>query len=259
MDIPKNNFKARLLSGQLQYGLWLGLADPVSAEICAGAGFDWLLIDAEHGPNELRGILAQLQAIAAYPSQPIVRPVEGRTSVIKQLLDLGAQTLLVPMVESAEQATQLVSALRYPPRGVRGVGTALARGARWNRLPDYFDKAEQEICLIVQIESRMGLDNLTEIAKVEGVDAIFIGPADLAGSLDHLGQPGHPDVVVVIENALREIQEAGKASGILAADPELARNYVGVRCEIRRRWCGYGVVGSRHQGSGGAVRPGLGC
>ena len=227
MDIPKNVFKRRLLEGQLQYGLWLGLADPISAEICAGAGFDWLLIDAEHGPNELRGILAQLQAVSAYESHPIVRPVEGRTSLIKQLLDIGAQTLLVPMVETAEQAAQLVSALRYPPRGVRGVGTALARAARWNRLPDYFHKAEEEICLIVQIESRAGLDNLTAIAAVEGVDAVFIGPADLAGSLGHLGEPGHPQVVSVIEEALSQIAAAGKASGILAADPKLARKYVG--------------------------------
>jgi len=226
MKMIANTFKQALKDARVQYGLWLGMADPLSAELCAGAGFDWLLIDAEHAPNDVRTVLAQLQAVAAYDSHPVVRPVEGSQSVIKQMLDLGAQTLLVPMVETAEQAEALVRAVRYPPHGNRGVGTALARAARWNRVEGYFEHADDEICLIVQVESATALEALDDIAAVDGVDAVFIGPADLAASLGHLGNPAHPDVKQIIENALKRIRDAGKAPGILCVDPVLARNYV---------------------------------
>ncbi|AMK31284.1 4-hydroxy-2-oxoheptanedioate aldolase [Pseudomonas mosselii] len=226
MDMPINTFKQRLRTGQAQIGLWLGLADPYCAELAANAGFDWLLLDGEHAPNDLRGLLGQLQAVAPYPAQPIVRPVIGDTALIKQLLDIGAQTLLVPMVESAEQARQLVRAMRYPPHGVRGVGSALARASRWNSLPGYLDQADEQMCLLVQVENREGLANLDAICAVEGVDGVFIGPADLSAAMGHRGNPGHPEVQAAIDDAIVRIGRAGKAAGILSADEALARRYI---------------------------------
>ena len=222
----KNAFKARLKAGEPQIGLWLGLANAYCAELAANAGFDWLLIDGEHAPNDLRSLLGQLQAIAPYPSQPIIRPVVGDTALIKQVLDIGVQTLLVPMVESADQARELVRAITYPPHGVRGVGSALARASRWNSVPDYLDKADEEMCLLVQIENTVGLANLDEIASVDGVDGVFIGPADLSAAMGHRGNPGHPDVQAAIEDAIARVRKAGKAVGILSADEKLARRYL---------------------------------
>lgn len=225
MQLPVNHFKQALAQQQTQYGLWVGLVDPVCAEIAASSGFDWILIDGEHAPNDVRSILHQLQAAAPYATQVVARPVEGTPSIIKQLLDIGVQSLLIPMVETAEQAQMLASACRYPPKGIRGVGTALSRAANWGRIPDYLHQADQEICLLVQVENRKGLDNLDEILKVDGIDGIFIGPADLAASLGHLGKPSHPDVAAAIESALKRIRQAGKAAGILSVDPKLARDY----------------------------------
>lgn len=226
MDMPINHFKQRLRSGEPQIGLWLGLADAYCAELAANAGFDWLLIDGEHAPNDLRGMLAQLQAVAPYPSQAVIRPVVGDTALIKQVLDIGAQTLLVPMVESAEQAQQLVKAMHYPPKGIRGVGSALARASRWNTIPGYLDHADEQMCLLVQIENNEGLANLDEIVAVEGVDGVFIGPADLSAAMGHRGNPGHPEVQTAIEDAIVRIGKAGKAAGILSADKKLAQRYI---------------------------------
>ncbi|GLU38364.1 4-hydroxy-2-oxoheptanedioate aldolase [Pseudomonas sp. NBRC 100443] len=226
MHIPLNTFKQRLQSGEAQIGLWLGLADPYCAELAANAGFDWLLIDGEHAPNDLRSLLGQLQAMAPYPAQPIIRPVLGDTALIKQLLDIGAQTLLVPMVDSAEQARELVRAMRYPPFGVRGVGSALARASRWNSIPGYLDEADAQMCLLVQVENLEGLANLDAIAAVDGVDGVFIGPADLSAAMGQRGNPGHPEVQAAIEDAIARIQRAGKAAGILSADEKLARRYL---------------------------------
>ncbi|MDD1012738.1 4-hydroxy-2-oxoheptanedioate aldolase [Pseudomonas rubra] len=226
MDMPVNRFKQRLQRGEAQIGLWLGLAEPYCAELAANAGFDWLLIDGEHAPNDLRGMLGQLQAIAPYTAQAVIRPVIGDTALIKQVLDIGAQTLLVPMVESAEQARELVRAMHYPPKGVRGVGSALARASRWNSIPGYLDQADEQMCLLVQIESLEGLRNLDAIAAVEGVDGVFIGPADLSASMGYRGNPAHPEVQVAIEQAIERIQQAGKAAGILSADQTLARRYL---------------------------------
>ncbi|MGX9566299.1 4-hydroxy-2-oxoheptanedioate aldolase [Pseudomonas sp. CFBP 5748] len=226
MDMPINTFKQRLRSGEAQIGLWLGLADAYCAELAANAGFDWLLIDGEHAPNDLRTMLGQLQALAPYPCQPVIRPVIGDTALIKQVLDIGVQTLLVPMVESADQARELVRAMHYPPHGVRGVGSALARASRWNSIPGYLDKADEQMCLLVQIESREGLANLDAIAAVDGVDGVFIGPADLSASMGFRGNPGHPDVQAAIEDAIGRIRQAGKAAGILSADEKLARRYI---------------------------------
>lgn len=221
-----NPFKQAIRSGKPQIGLWQALANPYTAEICAGAGFDWLLLDAEHAPNDLPLILAQLQAIAGYPVEAVVRPPTGDSTLIKQYLDIGVRSLLVPMVESAAQATELVRATRYPPHGIRGIGSAIGRASRWNRTADYLRTASDDICLLLQVESRKGLDNLDQIAAVDGVDGIFIGPSDLAAALGHLGQPGHADVQAAIENGISRTLLAGRSSGILIADETLAHRYL---------------------------------
>ncbi len=231
MNNPVNPFKRALAQKQLQIGLWLGLASPYTTEICAGAGFDWLLIDGEHAPNDLNSILAQLQAIAGYPaSHAIARVPVGHghvgTALIKQYLDLGVQTILVPMVDTAEQARAVVQAARYPPQGIRGM--AGARASRWGRIADYALHANEQICVLVQAETRTALDNLDAIAAVDGVDGVFIGPADLSASLGHVGQPDQPQVRDAIENAFERIARAGKASGILMTDEALARHYIGL-------------------------------
>lgn len=225
MKTPKNHFKRALQSGKKQYGYWLGLCSPISTEICANTGYDWLLIDGEHAPNNLNSVLAQLQAVNATASHPIVRLVDDNTATIKQYLDVGAQTLLVPMVETAEQAEQIALAVQYPPVGIRGVGTALARAACWNMVDGYFDDVDNELCLIIQIESLKGIENLDEILAVERIDAVFIGPADLAATMGHLGNPNHPDVYALIEAAARKINAAGKASGTLAVNKQVAKKY----------------------------------
>jgi 4-hydroxy-2-oxoheptanedioate aldolase len=226
MPAPRNTFKAALAARQSQIGLWLGLADPYMAEISAGAGFDWLLIDGEHGPNHIRSILGQLQAVAALPSHPVVRVPIGESWIIKQVLDLGAQSILVPMVETAEQARTLVRAVRYPPQGMRGVGAALARASSFNMVPDYLQTANAEICLLLQIESRAGLAKLDEIAAVDGVDGVFIGPSDLAADMGYLGNPGAPEVQAAVRESLDRIVRSGKAAGILTADARLGQGYI---------------------------------
>lgn len=223
---PDNTFKQALARGDTQIGLWSGLADPYAAELCAGSGFDWLLIDGEHAPHDLRSTLAVLQAIAPYPVQPVVRVPEGSAALIKQVLEIGATTLLVPMVDSAEQASALVRAMRYPPQGVRGVGSGLARSSRWSAYPNYLQEANDRVCLLVQVETVAGLAALEAIANVEGVDGVFIGPADLSASMGYLGQPTHPVVRSAIDAAIAAILRAGKAPGILCADEALARYYL---------------------------------
>ncbi|HEX7388641.1 MAG TPA: 4-hydroxy-2-oxoheptanedioate aldolase [Acidiphilium sp.] len=232
MTAEANAFRDGLRSARTQIGLWVGLASGYSIEICADAGFDWLLIDGEHAPNDVRTILHQLQAAAPYPPHCIVRPPIGQTHLIKQMLDIGARTLLIPMVETAEQAADLVAAMQYPPRGVRGVGSGLARAAGWGQRPDYLHDCGDAMCLLVQIESRRGLDNLDAIAAVPGVDGVFIGPSDLAASLGHLGRTNDPEVQVAIEDAIRRIHASGKAAGILATDPNVARRYIELGCRF---------------------------
>ena len=223
-----NPFKQALAERRAQIGLWLGLADPYSAELCAGAGFDWLLIDGEHAPNDLRSILGQLQAIAPYGSHPIARIPVGHghigTTLIKQYLDLGVQTLLVPMVDTPEQAADLVRAMRYPPEGIRGM--AGARASNWGRNPSYVHDANAQVCLLVQAETETSLRHLDAIAATEGVDGVFIGPADLSASMGHVGNPGHPQVQAAIADAIARIVKAGKAAGILTTDEALAHHYL---------------------------------
>ncbi|MEZ5480049.1 MAG: HpcH/HpaI aldolase/citrate lyase family protein [Thiolinea sp.] len=228
MKTPHNPFKRALQTGQQQYGFWLGLCNPLSAELLAHTGYDWLLIDGEHAPNDLRTVLAQLQAIAGTPAHPVVRLVDGNPATIKQYLDIGAQSLLIPMVETAQQAEALARAVTYPPHGMRGVGTALARAAHWNLANDYFAAVDEELCLLIQVESVTALENLDAILQVERVDGVFIGPADLAATMGHLGNPAHPDVKAAVETAIRKIRAAGKAAGTLATHKTIARHYESV-------------------------------
>jgi 4-hydroxy-2-oxoheptanedioate aldolase len=231
MKTPPNLFKQAIAGPGARIGLWVGLADPYAAELCATAGFDWLLIDGEHGPNDLRSTLGALQAVAPYASHPVVRIPQGDTALIKQVLEIGATTLLVPMVESAQQAQALVQAMRYPPSGIRGVGSGLARSSRWSAYPNYLHEANDSMCLLVQVETATALARLDEIAAVDGVHGVFIGPADLSASMGHLGNPGHPSVQAAIDDAIARILAAGKAPGILAVDEAMARRYIdlGVR------------------------------
>jgi len=226
MQIPTNTFKQNLQAGTAQIGLWLGLANAYTAELLAATGFDWLLIDAEHAPNDVRSILPQLQAIAPYPVQPVVRPVEGNVALIKQYLDLGAQTVLIPMIETAEHAAQMVAATRYPPKGIRGVGSALARSSRWNGINDYLKHADDQMCVLVQVESARALCNIEAIAETEGVDGVFFGPADLSASLGFLGNPAAEEVQKSILEGISTVRKIGKAAGILTADQTLAHRYL---------------------------------
>ncbi len=226
MNAPENLFKKALARRKPLLGLWLALAEPYCAELAATCGFDWLLIDAEHGPNDLRSVLAQLQAVAPHPSHPVVRLPVGDAALIKQYLDIGAQTLLIPMVESAQQARDLVAATRYPPAGIRGVGAALARASSFASRSNYLHTANDEICLLVQVESAEAMKHIDEISGVEGVDGVFIGPSDLAASMGYLGNPQHEAVQAAVADGRRRIEAAGKASGILIGSEALSRRYI---------------------------------
>ncbi|WP_337270540.1 4-hydroxy-2-oxoheptanedioate aldolase [Oryzifoliimicrobium ureilyticus] len=226
MPAPKNLFKQALKEGRPQIGLWQALASAYSVEICAGAGYDWLLLDGEHAPNDIPTLVTQLQAMRGSPAHPIIRPPAGETYLIKQLLDIGAQTLLIPMVDSKAMAENLVKAVRYPPHGVRGVGASIGRASDFNRIGDYLSNANDEICLLVQVESRAGLAALDEIAATKGIDGVFIGPSDLAADMGFLGRPSAPEVQAAIEDALKRIQTHGKAAGILMGDLGLAKRYL---------------------------------
>ncbi len=207
-------------------GMWVCSGSPLVAEICAGAGLDWVLIDMEHSPIGLESVVGQLQAVAAYPVTPVVRVPIGDVVTIKQVLDLGAQNLLVPMVSSVDEARAAVAAVRYPPRGRRGVGSALARSARWNRVDDYLANADAHVSLFVQIETAEGVDAAAGIAAVEGVDGVFVGPSDLAASMGLLGEQTHPDVMAAVRRTFDAVRGAGKPVGVNAFDPAVAQSYV---------------------------------
>jgi 4-hydroxy-2-oxoheptanedioate aldolase len=226
MDLPPNDFKRALVAGRQQIGLWASLANAYTAEIVAGAGFDWLVLDGEHSPNDPPIILTQLQAVAAYPVMPVVRPAWNDTVLIKRYLDIGTQTLLVPYVNDGDEAARAVAAMRYPTRGMRGVA-GVTRASRFGRVKDYARRAEEALCLLVQVETREGLANLEAIARTDGVDGIFIGPADLAAALGHLGDQQHADVQSAIQDAIKRIRACGKPAGILATDDASARRYIG--------------------------------
>ena len=236
MQTPRNPFKQALAQGRQQIGLWAALASAYSTELIAGVGYDWLLLDGEHAPNDVRSILAQLQAVASAQqafgdarSHPVVRvPLgtgEAGTAVIKQVLDLGAQTLLVPMVDTP---AQVAAAARYAPAGVRGMGSALARASRWQAHPRYVHEANEQVCVLVQVETALALRHVDAIAATPGVDGVFIGPADLSASMGHPGNAAHPDVQAAIADGIARILRAGKAPGILATSEPQARRWLDV-------------------------------
>ncbi len=225
MELQRNAFKAALKDGRLQIGLWSSLCSNVAAEVIADSGFDWILIDTEHSPNEVPDVLAQLQACGRGTATPIVRPAWNDPVLIKRYLEIGATTLLIPFVQNAEEARRAVAACRYPPAGIRGV-TTMGRGSRYGRVADYLKRADGEIGLLVQIETGAALDVLEEIAAVDGVDGVFIGPADLSASLGQIGNPSHPAVQEAMKGAVDRLRAVGKPAGILAPREDDARRYI---------------------------------
>ena len=225
MDLQRNAFKHAIAAGQLQIGLWSSLASNIAAEIISDSGFDWILLDTEHSPNEIPDLVTQLQAIQAGTATPIIRPAWNDAVLAKRCLDIGAQTLLFPYVQNAEEARRAVASTRYPPQGIRGVAVA-TRAGRYGRVPGYLTKANAEICVLVQVETRAALSELEAIAKVDGIDGVFIGPSDLAASLGHLGNPQAPDVQKAIKEAVTRLRALGKPAGILTANEEEVRRYI---------------------------------
>ncbi|WP_071286756.1 HpcH/HpaI aldolase family protein [Mycolicibacterium llatzerense] len=218
-------------------GLWLGLANAYSAELCATLGFDWLLIDAEHAPNTVRTVLHQLQAISGTASTAVVRPPTTDADTIKRYLDIGARHLLLPMIDNAEQARDAVAASRYPPHGIRGVGSALARASEWGGQTDYLATANTGLCLIAQIETPAAVAAVDDIARTDGIDAIFVGLSDLAATMGHLGRPAHPDVQSAFAHVVARARHAGKPVGTLATSPTLAQS-------AERYGCSFIAVGT---------------
>lgn len=229
MNLPTNHFKRAIGAGQLQLGLWSGLSNSITVEVLANSGFDWLLLDTEHSPNELPMVHSQLQAISQGKAHPIVRPPWNDTVTIKRYLDVGVQTLLIPFIQDAQEARNAVAATRYPPLGVRGYSAA-ARASDYGRVKDYPTRCEEELCLLLQVETPQALANIEAIAAVDGVDGIFIGPGDLSASMGFIGKPMQPEVVAAIEDAVRRIRACGKAAGILVGDEALARHYIEIGC-----------------------------
>ncbi|MGF7053947.1 4-hydroxy-2-oxoheptanedioate aldolase [Bosea sp. OAE752] len=225
MNLPSNRFLASIRSGQPQIGLWLSLASGYATEAVAGAGFDWLLIDTEHSPNDLGSVLTQLQVLAAHPVTPIVRPDWNDPVLVKRLLDIGAPGLLFPMVQSPEEAARAVAATRYPPHGIRGV-SGCTRANGFARMSDYFSRIEEETAVLVQVETRAAIAQVLEIGRTEGVDGVFFGPADIAADMGLLGKPSDPAVWDVIRPAARKLIEAGIPVGTLVFDPAFARSLV---------------------------------
>jgi len=225
MNEIENKFKTAIKAGHKQYGIWNGIPHSYAAEILAGAGFDWVLVDAEHGPFDINQIVIQLQAMSRYPVTPIVRMPNADPVYVKTLMDAGVQSFIIPMIENGETAELMAKALKYPPEGFRGVGTALARAAQWNRVNNYFQLANDQMCLITQVESIKGVEALDDILAIKGVDVVFMGPADLAGTMGHLGNPGHPDVKALVNDCLKRIVDAGKVPGVLTSSKELIADY----------------------------------
>lgn len=225
MELPRNPFKQALAEGRLQIGLWSTLASNIAAEIIADSGFDWIVLDTEHAPNEITDLLPQLHALGGGTATPVVRPAWNDPVLIKRIMDLGVHTLLVPFVQNAEEARRAVAATRYPPAGIRGAAGAV-RASRFGRIADYLQRANSEVCLLVQAETATSLADLEAIAAVEGIDGVFVGPSDLAASLGHVGNPGHPHVQNAIEDAAKRLGAIGKAAGILTSDTAAARRYI---------------------------------
>jgi 4-hydroxy-2-oxoheptanedioate aldolase len=253
-----NTFKHALASGQAQIGLWCTLASPYAAELVAGSGFDWLLLDTEHTPADVPLVLQQLQAVAAEPlhrAHPVVRAAWNDPVLIKRILDIGAQTLLLPFVQNADEARAAVAAMRYAPRGIRGMGGTM-RASHYGRDVDYVRDAESELCLLVQVETAEALAQLEAIAAVDGVDGIFIGPADLSASMGHPGNAGHPEVRAAIDDAIRRIRAAGKAPGILMVDDARARECLALGAQFVAVGMDMILLRNAADGLAAAFRPG---
>ncbi len=254
--LARNRLLAKLQSGKPQYGLWLGIPDTSIAEMMAGAGFDWLVIDHEHGPYELRDVMHHLQAMAPYDVAPLVRPVDANPGLLKKLCDIGVQSFLLPMVDTAEQAAAVVDAVNYPPEGSRGLGTSMARAARWNTVPDYVRDANREMCIIVQAETVAALENLDAIARTDGIDGVFFGPSDLSASMGHVGNAAHPDVIKAISDGIATVRAAGKYAGLLCLDEAKTGFYV----EAGANFIGIGVdtllIGNAARSLAARFRPG---
>jgi 4-hydroxy-2-oxoheptanedioate aldolase len=225
MEITRNVFKQAVKERRLQIGLWSSLCSNIGAEIISDSGFDWILLDTEHSPNEIPMLVQQLQAVGKGTATPVVRAAWNDLVLIKRILDIGAQSILIPYVQTPEEARRAVQAVRYPPRGMRGVAGA-ARASRYGRVTDYLNKADDEICLLVQVETKSALEQIEAIASVEGIDGVFIGPADLSASLGHLGTAQHPDAQTAIQDAARRLAAIGKAAGILTGVEAEARRYI---------------------------------
>lgn len=222
MNVKPNAFLAAIRAGKPQIGVWVGLSSPFAAEIIAGAGFDWAMIDMEHSPNDLTSVLGQLQAFAAYETTAMVRPEWNDAVLVKRLLDIGAPGLLFPMVQTVEEATKAVSSTRYPPRGIRGVSTS-TRANRFGRVGDYFTRSEDELAVLLQVETRAAVNAALEIGAVGGCDGIFFGPADIGADMGILGQPTHPDIWAFILPVARKLIAAGIPVGTLVGDSGFAR------------------------------------
>src|SRR3954465_5197759 len=225
MDLPKHQFKSTLKSARPQIGLWSSLSSSYTVEVIAGAGFDWILLDSEHSPADLENLLGQLQAAAPYPSHPVVRVPWNDMVTMKRILDVGAQSLLIPYVSTADEARAAVAHTRYPPAGVRGVA-GTTRATRFGRVKDYAKRAHEEICVLVQVETQGAVDNIEAICAVDGVDGVFVGPADLHASMGYVGEIANPKVKPIIDDAIRRIRKAGKAPGILTPSEEDARRWL---------------------------------
>jgi 4-hydroxy-2-oxoheptanedioate aldolase len=226
-NLPRNVFKQALARCERQLGLWSGLASPLAAEILAGAGFDWIVIDGEHAPNDISTLLPQLQAMRGGTAEPVFRVPWNEPVIIKRALDVGARSLLVPFVQNAEEARRAVAAARYPPRGIRGVAVVM-RAVDYGRTQDYHRNAHLDTCVLVQVETRAALKEIEAIAAVEGVDGVFIGPSDLAADLGHLGNPKHPEVQAVIKEAAERIRATGKSAGTLAGNADDVEHLFGL-------------------------------
>ena len=214
-NLPRNRFKQAITAGERQVGLWSALASPIGAEVIAGAGFDWIVIDGEHGPNDITTLLPQLQAMKGGTAEPVFRIPWNEPVIIKRALDVGARTLLVPFVQNAEEARAAVQAARYPPLGMRGVSVA-PRANDYGRVSNYHANAHLDTCILVQIETRVAVEQIEAIAAVDGIDGLFIGPSDLAADLGHLGNAKHPEARAVLTEAAKRIRATGKSAGTLA-------------------------------------------
>ena len=229
VQLPPNPFKRALAEGRQQIGLWSSLSSHYTVEVIAGAGYDWMLLDMEHSPNDLESLLAQLQAVAPYPTHPVVRVPWNDTVMIKRVLDIGAQSILIPYVSTVTETKNAVAATRYPPTGVRGVA-GTTRATRFGRIQGYAKKAHEEICVLIQVETRQAMDNLEAICAVEGIDGVFIGPADLHASLGQTGETANPAILPLIEEAMRRIRKTGRAPGYLSPVEADAKRMLAAGC-----------------------------